>query len=756
MGRGLVSVGVPHAGGRKRAARLTALAAVLAAAALGTASATAATSSLYRGPGPRPGPALLYAKSFSAPQLQNRRPWRAKPILISGATSYRSGEFLYQDFLYDDNGARSTTDPSDPRAAGNLFSKPNGTYTYPTDARYAGNAADLVELRVKPLRRSTAFRVTLNTLKDPSLVAFSIAIGRAKSALREFPHGANVRTKADYFLTVHPGKKKGLVADIVNAKTGKRLKGRAPRVKLDRKRRQIQVGVRHRQWNPRRRTLRLSGGVGLWDKASGKYLLPQPSADSTHPGGSTASKPAAFFNVAFRTHESTQKPTEGLAVVTDAAWWRDRAQGNALAANDISKLYANVSFGKLVRRKRDDRGVPKRGPMDRILPSHFETTQGTDFSQACLTQAATCLGQYRGRLQPYAIYIPHKKRPRAGWGMTLLMHSLSAQYNQYLGSRNMSQFGERGAGSIVITPEARGPDENYENYGAADVFDVWNDVAHRFRLDPAWAVATGYSLGGIGSFKLGSQFPDLFAKIQPTVGDESNSAVLASLRNVPVLMWNNHGDELVNDAEYTADALKLDQLNYRYELHAHKPCSNPACSPLFPNHLQLAVNDQYAPAAAFLDSSRVNRNPAHVTYVLDAVRNHANLRLVGDHAYWVGGLKLRDPSTNGAGTDPGGLMDVRSLGFGRADPKASTTQIGLGTLHGGNLGDVQFNFQRKTWQPAAKVASADKLVVDATNIGQATIDPKRAHVSCKAAVQITSDGPIKIRLAGCNRTVSGG
>ena len=67
----------------------------------------------------------------------------------------------------------AAADPGDPKAAGNLFSKPNGTYTYPTDSRYANNAADLVELRAKPLADATAFRVTLNTLKDPSLVAFS-------------------------------------------------------------------------------------------------------------------------------------------------------------------------------------------------------------------------------------------------------------------------------------------------------------------------------------------------------------------------------------------------------------------------------------------------------------------------------------------------------------------------------------------------------------------------------------------------------
>ena len=48
------------------------------------------------------------------------------------------------------------------------------------------------------------------------------------------------------------------------------------------------------------------------------------------------------------------------------------------------------------------------------------------------------------------------------------------------------------------------PDEGYENYGAADVFDVWNDVARRYRLNPDWTVTTGYSMGGVGSFKLGN------------------------------------------------------------------------------------------------------------------------------------------------------------------------------------------------------------------------------------------------------------
>src|SRR5690349_18094413 len=95
-------------------ARLVLGLAVLVAATCGTAHA----SSLYTGPGPRPGPDLLYAPAADAPQLENTGVWKAEPILVSGAEAYRDGEFLYQDFLYDDHGAREAPDPNDPRAPG--------------------------------------------------------------------------------------------------------------------------------------------------------------------------------------------------------------------------------------------------------------------------------------------------------------------------------------------------------------------------------------------------------------------------------------------------------------------------------------------------------------------------------------------------------------------------------------------------------------------------------------------------------------
>src|SRR3954468_14689172 len=107
-------------------------------------AASANAGSLYTGPGPRPGPDFLYSKAAKSPQLANADIWRATPILVSGTTAYRRGEFLYQDYLYDDNGAHLTGDPNDTRTSGNLFSKQNGTYTYPAAKPYANNAADLV------------------------------------------------------------------------------------------------------------------------------------------------------------------------------------------------------------------------------------------------------------------------------------------------------------------------------------------------------------------------------------------------------------------------------------------------------------------------------------------------------------------------------------------------------------------------------------------------------------------------------------
>jgi hypothetical protein len=716
------------------------------------------------GTGPLPGPPVLYAKPAAAPQLENAPAsiWKASPILVSGSGAYRKGEFLYQGYLYDDHGAKEVTDPSNPMhspggdsSGGDLFSAPTGTYDYPSGPGYDENAANLVELRVKPLAKATAFRITLNTLEDPALVATAIAIGGNEGEPHPFPFGANVSAPARYFLTIH-----GETAVITDAVSGAPLAGPAPTVSVDLSRRQITVEVPHSEWNPGTSTARLAAGVGLWDESTGSYLLPTATRSATQPGGAgTAANPPAFFDVAFRFNSQEPVPgTPGPETTADPAWWRESAQAQALAAGDISQFHAEVDFAKLASKVNDDMpgqptGVPQSGVLDRILASHFSEGQGTDYATGGCGSSVACSGALRGQLQPYAIYVPSGAVPASGWGLTLLLHSLSANYNQFSGSRNQSEFAARGSGSIVITPSGRGPDGWYYDHAGADTFEVWADVAYRYHLDPSFTDIAGYSMGGYGTYKFTSQFPDLFARAQPTVGppglgvwvppaqpepggEQSNTErMLGSVRNVPFLIWDETTDELVPIAGVLKQVETLDTLGYRYEFDQFQAGE----------HLTLAINDEFKPAAEFLGTATVDRNPPHVTYVYNPTMDFSADGTTAGHAYWVYGVTLRD----GGGSAPLGSVDVRSAGFGKGDPPPGETTHGAGALTGGQIPAIPYTSQAKAWGPAPSALVADALYITAANVSSLTIDARRAHVDCAAALHVSTDGPVTVTLADC-------
>ena len=722
--------------------------ALCALALLLPASADAARSSLYRGPGPAPGPELLYAKPAKpAPQLRNKGTWRARPILISGTSAYRRGEFLYQDYLYDDSGARGSRDLTSPRdPTEDTFSTFNGTYSYPSDPAYAQNAADLVELRVKALRKATAFRITLNALKDPNLVATTIALGEGGGTV-EWPLGAGVSSPAELFLVVH-----GRSAELLDA-NGEPLGGPRPRVKVSTRRNQFSVRVKRKAWNPRRKQVPVRAGVGLWDDAAYSYKTPGLTHTASQPGGGgSLADPPAIFNLAFRFSEPWPDTADFAGTLTDTAWWRDHDQAHALANGDVGQFVATVDFGKLRRRVSDPMhgrpgGVPATGPMNRILSSRFADGEGVDYNVAC-GETTGCTGQYLGRLQPYAIYVPEKKPRR--YGLTLLLHSLQAMYNQFGDSNNQSQFGERGKGHIVVTSESRGPDGWYYDRGGADVFEVWADVARRYRLDPRRAAITGYSMGGYATYKLGTQFPDLFAAGQPTVGPaglgigsvvgegSSTTEMLPSLRHVPLEMWVGTLDELVPIPTTIAHAQAADDAGLRYAFQNHVAA----------DHFALAVNDQFAPAAEFLDERRVVRNPAHVTYVRNPSMDFPKVGFVADHAYWLSGI-----TTRGGGL---GRVDAVSEAFGKGDPPVQPTQFGAGFLTGGDLGPIPFTRQSQAWGAAPSHPKRDRLHLDLQNLKRLRVHVKRARLSCHPKLEIESDGPAKVRLAGCGRKVSVG
>jgi len=305
----------------------------------------------------------------------------------------------------------------------------------------------------------------------------------------------------------------------------------------------------------------------------------------------------------------------------------------------------------------------------------------------------------------------------------------------------------------VITPSGRGPDGWYYDHAGADTFEVWADVAAHYHLNPSFTDIAGYSMGGYGTYKFTTQFPDLFAKAQPTVGPPAlgiwsppaaptgglrslTQRMLASVRNIPFLIWDEETDELVPINGVREQVKRFDELGYRYEFDQFQAG----------DHLTLAINDEYAPAAAFHGTETVNRNPSHVTYVHNPTMDFAADGTAAGHAYWVYGVTLRDSS----GTAPLGKVDVRSEGFGLADPVPGETEHGAGALTGGQIPAIPYTSQSKSWAPAQSAPAQDTLDINATNVSAVTIDAKRAKVNCKAHLNVVTDGPLTVTLADCN------
>jgi hypothetical protein len=692
---------------------LLATACSLSIVAIAPYGAAADPGSLYQGPGPRPGPDILYAKPARAPQLTNAGVWEAEPILISGASAYRQGEFLYQDYLYDDLGAA-------------------GRYTYPTDPDYARNAADLVELRIRPLRTATAIRLTYNTLIEPKLTATTIALGSSPNPV-PVPHGANARMPAQAFVTVH-----GSDADVVDAATGAMLKGR-PRVTADRWRRQVFVRVPYRVFDPRGQTVRVAAATGLWDRAAKRYLLPRAGApDAKTPGGAGGESPTAFFNVAFRYEE----PLNGT--------WSSRRQSAALASGDLSAFFATVDFAKLRDRVTDDMpgqigGVPQAGSMIRILASHFEDGQGrgTPAGTPCIPPARPL--EYAGQLQPYSIYMPDKPAPPRGFGLRLELHACEG--NHQLDRTRAPALANEGTGSIVIQSNARGKQYWYYGEALAEVFEMWADVASRFKLDPDNTAVEGVSMGGYGTLKLAGQWPDLFQAAAPMVpcmsagidyleggpvpgGDGSLIRNWApSLRNVPVQAMYADTDVICNTWSQRQLRDDFDGLGYRYDWREFGG-----------GHVDLFRGLDYRPLAENLSAHRVDRNPPHVTYRLNESANQPQLGLDADHAYWLSDIRLRDRESNL------GTIDVFSHGFGLSDPPALDRQTGTGSMPSGHT----YAFQARQWGIPATQTPANRLDIEAENVRSVTVDPVRAKVDCDAEMNVTTDGRLTVRLAGCS------
>ena len=651
----------------RRLSRRSVLASLGTAAAAGAAGAATGNDRSGGCPGtdplasPAPGPDVLYEDPAVAPQFESDSDWSADPLLVCGQTAHDDGEFLYQGWPFDDHGA-ATDDPS---VAEQPVSGTNGDLVYPTDTdRYANNGADILELRARPTADGVAYRIALNTMVDPGAAVVAIAIDTGDGDRTDWGHGlGDLGAPVDHVLTV-AGDDAALDGTALDTAT----------VDVDRNRITVEVPL-----EPDGETWTHYAVAGVHDGDLG-FAPVQAEPDERNPGGTSQDVPPVF-DVGFRTedHEPTPSGSE----------WRDEAQAAALADRDISEFGADVDFGAL-QEGVTRRSLPQHGYFNRLYASRFDlgagidvgadnrTTDpgvGTDDPEDSLASddPRTIL---RSRVQPYSVYVPESYDPDGEpASLFVLPHSLSNNYNEYSGTPNLlEQLGEQ-RDAIVLVLGGRGPSGWWKNEAQLDLFEAWADLRARYDIDPDRVDMGGYSMGGHGTYKLASQYPDLFGRAfsivgpadedldgAPTDGESERASrysenghnamrISDNLRHIPLLIWAGTNDELVPYPGMRNYRRRLADHGYRHRLDSF---------PGFDHFAHMAL-DEWGPAQAFLEGSSVTREPQRVTYRTIPEFDNERFGFVHDGAYWVQDIEVAD------GTDEA-LVDATSLtdGYGES------------------------------------------------------------------------------------------
>jgi hypothetical protein len=641
--------------------------------------------------GKPPGPPLLYAKPPRVPQLENRPPFRAEPLLVSGTDAYRRGEYVFQDHLFDDHGAETGVSSSPPGVAG--FSPAAGDLLYPPAARYANNAADIVELRIRATARAIVYRVTLGAVlaDDATVVGIGVDTDRGGGAQVPWPRGAGVSSPGlDHFITAW-----GTGGEVSALPGGAATALPRGAVRIDRRTNQMTIRVPRSLMDPRRSTWRYVAGAGLWS-------------------GSGFQRPAAgfpgVFNLAFRFDE--QQPR-------GSGTWFEAGQADALAGATSGRFRADVSFARLAARANRWIHAPRR-KQARIYPSRLKLHEGVrdDFPE------------FGGRLQPYLVTVPETYRRTRGAGLTFALHSLSATYTQYavFSPNQQVQLGDE-QGRFYVTPLGRGPDGWYTGEAEVDFFEVWADLARRFRLDPTRVALSGYSMGGYGTYKLGMQWPDLFGAAFTTVGPPvapgylDTSQLIENARWVPFMNWAGRTDGSVPISLVRAQQQRFTDLGLRSQLWTYPG-----------GHYDLAAGDRWEGARAALAASVVQRDPHRVDYAFVPEADRPGLGLVHDHAYWVSHLRAR--------ADGRAEISARSLAHGLA-PDAVTRPVTAA-----DEPPAPESVVGTEWQRIPRRAKRNALDLRLENVRRAHVDGRRARLDGGRCllVSVSTDGRALVRL----------
>jgi hypothetical protein len=300
--------------------------------------------------------------------------------------------------------------------------------------------------------------------------------------------------------------------------------------------------------------------------------------------------------------------------------------------------------------------------------------------------------------------------------------------------------------NLTVWPLARGAALYYEGIGEQDVLDVLADASFRFRPDPDRIILSGASMGGIGTFRMGALYPDLWSVAVPIIGYARSAVVplLSNFENLEILQINGALDPLIPIAGAQATTDILDSYGVRFRAWMLDNRGHEAGG--------YAYDCVYRDLADYV---RVT-NPPRVIYTVDPamtiVDPSTGLELVHDRAYWVSGIEVANSSARGTIHAHSRALPQRGI-----EQVVSTDERYEGDDAGRDLcgpnpaittGDT-WRYRAKEWMFGAELPRENSLEVTLTNLAAATFDLARAGLGGVAAnLQFTTDTDVAVVLNG--------
>lgn len=217
-------------------------------------------------------------------------------------------------------------------------------------------------------------------------------------------------------------------------------------------------------------------------------------------------------------------------------------------------------------------------------------------------------------IQPYSLYLPANYSPEKTYSLIVVAHGYSG--NDYDGGNHLTSLMPEDF--IIVSVFGRG-DVHYQSVGEQDVLDVMNRVLERYPIDKNHVYLTGSSMGGLGTWRIGTLYADRFAAIAPYCG-WTGTVFMENLRNTKTYVVHGNADTTVPVQFDRACVKELQRLGYDVT-YVEIPNGN---------HSAWSEWSKIYPAQTIFDifrSAERNPSPEKLTAVISSVR-------YGRH-YWV-------------------------------------------------------------------------------------------------------------------------